>query len=782
MLVQYKGSLSPAMAALPPAGTPSRLLVVSNRLPLTLRQSEGVWRTEKSTGGLATALGPLLGRSNGLWIGWPGDAPGADPGRAAEIERWRREERCRAVELAPDVAERYYEGYANQTLWPLFHQFPLDLHYQAPEWEAYVQANLAFRDAVLEELARPPLGHARATDGPRPRDTVWVHDYQLMLLPQMLREAAPELSIGFFLHIPFPASEVFRILPRREEIMRGLLGADLVAFQTYNDLQHFRSSLSRILAFDSRMDRVEVAGRMVRLEALPIGLAPEEFTGLLDTDRDTQKALKAVRRRFAGRRVLLAVDRVDYTKGIPHRLRAFRRLLERAPHLRGKVVLVQVAVPSREKIPLYERLRREVNGLVGELNGDFGTAEWTPVVYIHRGIPRSDLVALYALADVGWVTPLRDGMNLVAKEYVACQRNGAGALVLSEFAGAAAEMGEAFVVNPYDEERTSVTVETVLALPEDERRVRMAALTARVLRNNVFTWSKRFLHALDQAVADRGQHGGERPPLLDVEATVAAFGRAHHRLLLLDYDGTLVPFARTPREAVPPRLLLDVLERLSSAPETTVCVVSGRSRGDLQRWFGHLKRLWLAAEHGALVRAPQGEWEPLRAASSAEWKAQVRPVLEHFADRTPGSFIEEKEYGLVWHFRMSDPEFAPWLANELSSTLDKMLAETEQRSLRGHQAVEVRPAWANKGRVLEHLEAATPAAGFRLALGDDRTDEDLFEQMAETAVTVHVGRGPSRARFRLPDPPTVRRFLERLAQEGARPATLEPEPLAASDR
>jgi trehalose 6-phosphate synthase/phosphatase len=726
-----------------------RLIVVSNRLPLTLRRQDGRWTTEKSPGGLATALWPMLRKTDGLWIGWPGVPTTGDEGVEEQLQRWRGEERCAAVDLAPGVAGRFYEGYANQTLWPLFHQFPLDLHYEAAEWEAYVEANRAFRDAVLREI--------------RPGDRVWVHDYHLLLLPQMLRDAAPDVTVGFFLHIPFPSSEVFRILPRREEILRGMLGADLVAFQTHNDLQHFRSSLARILGFDSRMDRVEVSGRFCRMEAMPIGLAPEEFAGLLETDRATQKACLAFRRRFAGRRVLLAVDRLDYTKGIPHRLRAFRRLLEKAPHLRRKVVLVQVAVPSREGIPLYEKLRRQVNGMVGEINGDFSTADWTPVVYIHRSIPRSDLVALYATADVGWVTPLRDGMNLVAKEYVACQRDGTGALLLSEFAGAAAEMGEAFVVNPYDEDRTAAGVEAILATPEEERRARMAALSARVLRNNVFSWAGRFLDALRLAATERGDR--EWPALLPAEQAARGFAASRPRLLLLDYDGTLVPFARTPREAVPPRALVEAVERLVAADATTVCIVSGRPRADLNRWFGGVRGLWLGAEHGALLRRPDGDWEPLRSGDQGEWKARVRPVLEHFADRTPGSFIEEKEYGLVWHYRMADPEFAPWLANELSSTLDKMLAETEERAVRGHKAVEVRPAWANKGRVLQFLEGQPhPAFGFRLAMGDDRTDEDLFEQMPADAVTVHVGPGPSRARFRLADPADVRRFLERIAQ------------------
>jgi trehalose 6-phosphate synthase/phosphatase len=734
------------------AAPSQRLIVVSNRLPLTLQRHEGTWRTERSSGGLATALWPMLQRTDGLWIGWPGERATGDPGIVQQLERWRLEKRCLAVDLQPDVAERFYEGYANQTLWPLFHQFPLDLHYEAAEWDAYVDANRAFRDAVLREA--------------RPGDRVWVHDYHLLLLPQLLREAAPELNVGFFLHIPFPSSEVFRILPRREEILRGMLGADLVGFQTHNDLQHFRASLARILGFDSRMDRVEVSGRYTRLEALPIGVAPEEFAGLLKEDRTAQKAHQTFRRRFAGRRVLLAVDRLDYTKGIPHRLRAFRRLLENAPHLRGKVVLVQVAVPSRERIPLYDKLRKQVNGMVGEINGDFSTPDWTPVVYIHRSIPRTELVGLYAAADVGWVTPLRDGMNLVAKEYVLCQHEGQGALMLSEFAGAAAEMGEAFVVNPYDEDRTAAMLETILATSEDERRARMSALSARVLRNNVFAWADRFLDSLRQAVADRGGLPGEWPPLVPAEEVARAFGGARPRLLLLDYDGTLVAFARTPREAAPSRALVEVVERLVAAEATTVCIVSGRPRADLNRWFGHVRGLWLGAEHGALLRRPDGDWEPLRAGETVDWKARVRPVLEHFADRTPGSFIEEKEHGLVWHYRMGDPDFAPWLANELSSTLDKMLSETEQRAVRGHKAVEVRPAWANKGRVLEFLENRHgPAYGFRLAIGDDRTDEDLFEQMPADSFTVHVGPGPSRARFRLADQAHVRRFLERIAQD-----------------
>ncbi len=736
----------------PPAG---RLIVVSNRLPLTVRRGPDGWKAERSPGGLATALGPVMSRLGGLWIGWPGDAPDTpDEGRQQILARWEKRHGFVTVDLPRPLSHRFYQGYSNQTLWPLFHQFPSSLVYDPQGWDAYVEANQRFRDAVLERL--------------QPGDVVWVHDYHLLLLPHLLREAAPEAAVGFFLHIPFPASEVFRVLPRREELLCGLLGADYIAFQTHAHLQHFRASLLRILGVSSRMDRVEADGRFVHLEALPIGIVPEDFTGPLDNDQAVRKSLEDLRRRFAGRRILLAVDRLDYTKGIPERLRTFRRLLESVPELRGRVVLVQVAVPSRERIPLYKNLGHDVNELVGEINGAFGTPDWTPVVYIRRAIPRAELVALYAAADVGWVTPLLDGMNLVAKEYVACQRGGAGVLLLSEFAGAAAEMGEALLVNPYDEERTGAALERALAMPAEDRQERMTALHKRVLRNNAVAWSERFLAALRRAAAARSQGGGEAPQPLPVAEVLTAHRAAERRLVMLDYDGTLVPFASRPRDAAPTREVLGLLTRLVAQPGQDAALISGRPRSQLEAWFGGIEGLWLAAEHGALLRPPADRnWEPLRSHLPVEWKARVFPVLEHFVDRTPGSFIEEKEYCLVWHHRMADPEFGEWLANELVSVLDELLAETELRAVRGQKSVEVRLAWANKGEVFGHIERSSPPASFRLAIGDDRTDEDLFERLPADAWTVHVGEGASLARFRLPHIWAVRRLLEELVDSGS---------------
>jgi trehalose 6-phosphate synthase/phosphatase len=744
-----------------------KLIVVSNRLPLSIRRGPDGWAAVPSAGGLASAVDPILKERGGLWIGWPGHGPReADPEHEALLRKWEADHRYAAVDLPPELARRFYEGYANQTLWPLFHNFATNFESDVEGWAAYVAANRRFRDAVLEHL--------------EPGDTVWVHDYHLMLLPRLIRDVAPEARVGFFLHIPFPASETFRILPHRDEVLRGLLGADLVAFQTHLDLQHFRSSLLRLIGLPSTVDRVTAQGSSTRLEALPIGIAPDEFAGYIENDRATQAAFEKLRRRYRGRRILLGVDRLDYTKGIPQRLRAYRKLLERAPHLRGKIVLVQVAVPSRERIPEYDRLRNRVNSLVGELNGDFGTPEWTPVVYIRRGISRSELVALYAAAEIGWVTPLRDGMNLVSKEYVACQRRGEGVLVLSEFAGAAAEMGEAFLVNPYDEERVASVLERVLELPEEERKERMGMLYRRVLRNTVFRWSDRFLALLDEAAHGRVAARPERPDPLPVAVALESFRASRSRLIMLDYDGTLVPFAPRPRDAVPSPRVVDLVGALATSPGVTAAIVSGRSRDDLERWFGHLPDLWLVGEHGAYVRSPVGrEWELARPQPSPEWKRRILPVLEHFIDRTPGSFLEEKELALVWHHRMADPEFGEWLANELVATLDDMLADTELQAIRGNKTVEVRFAWAHKGAVVERLRALRPDADFRLAIGDDRTDEDLFQSLrGESAWTVRVGEGTSSARYSVDAPTDVLAFLEALVAAAAVPRASERRALA----
>jgi trehalose 6-phosphate synthase/phosphatase len=510
------------------------------------------------------------------------------------------------------------------------------------------------------------------------------------------------------------------------------------------------------------MNEVDLGTRAVRLECLPIGIAPDEFLSALNSPEGSH-AREMLAQQYSGRRILVAVDRLDYTKGIPERFRTYRRLLANAPSLHGRVVLVQVAVPSREGIGSYADLGRTVNELVGEINGQFGTPEWTPIVYIRRGVPRAELAALYAAADVAWVTPLRDGMNLVAKEYVACKQDFSGALVLSEFAGAAEELGEAFIVNPYDEESTAEALERVLAAGDRELRDRMAALHQRVVRNTAFAWAGRFLRALRSAAEARAARPAPEARPLRADAMMAAYRGAARRILLLDYDGTLIGFAPRPELAIPTPDLLDLLARLSANPRNRVVVISGRRKSDLESWFAPaVPGIWLAAEHGGFLRGPGGEWTPLHS-DGGDWKQRVRPVFEHFVERTPGSLIEEKELSLTWHYRLAEPEYGQWLANELAAMLDGMLAETDLRPIHGHRNVEIRPTWANKGNVVRHILARAGEAGFRFAAGDDRTDEDMFAALDPEDWTVRVGSAATRARFTVGDYRALRTVLERMA-------------------
>jgi trehalose 6-phosphate synthase/phosphatase len=746
-----------------------RVIVVSNRLPVSLKRGGALWHSKATAGGLATAMDPILRGSDGIWIGWSGDASATtDESRNAIIKEWADKCRYFAVDLDRETAQGFYEGIANQALWPLLHHFPSVVRFESEHWLAYVRANEKFRDEILKHV--------------REDDLVWIHDYHFLLLPQMLREVKPNISIGFFLHVPFPSSSVFRIIPKREELLRGMLGADYVAFHTHRYLQHFRTSILRLLGLTSQMDYVQSAKRIVRLDALPIGIAPHQFTDLLTKGAATRSQLAELRQRFGYCKILLGVDRLDYTKGIPERLRAYRKFLQDFPEWRGKVVLIQVAVPSRERVPRYTRLRREVDELIGEINGDWSTPNWSPITYVRRNLPQSELAALYASADVALVTPLRDGLNLVAKEYVACKSSGDGVLVLSEFAGAAAEMGEALLVNPYDEESLSLTIARALSLSETEKRERMMALYKRVHKNNVFAWGDRFIKNLTSAVATRSEQPHDGPHLLETTQLVGAFNQAQSRLIMLDYDGTLAPFAALPQSAVPSRNLITLLNRVVQDECSTVALISGRSRADLERWFGGIANLWIAAEHGAILWSPISRtWGQPHHDSSNEWKNRVFPILEHFVDRTPGSFIEEKEFSLVWHYRMADPEFGEWLANDLVANLDHMLAESPVKAVKGQKTVEVKSLWANKGQVYSRLLASGITPDFVMAAGDDVTDEDLFARLPDSAWTIHVGRNESRAKYYLSNPEEMVALLAQLVEPADTATTENPNLLTSSN-
>ena len=727
----------------------ARLLIVSNRLPVTIRSDGESVRLERSAGGLATGLAGPHARGGGLWIGWPGDVASLSEDGRAEVAQQLDEQRFVPVWLTPDDVKHYYEGFSNGVLWPLFHYRIDQLPQHVGHWEAYERVNERFADAVVQCW--------------QPGDVVWVHDYQLMLVPQLLRRRVPDARIGFFLHIPFPASEVFRTLPYRERILEGLLGADLVGFHTASYLRAFASSLLLVLGISANVDRVRSGTREVRLGVFPMGVDAGSFAELAGRDEVGRRVAEL--RGGDGCALLVGIDRLDYTKGIPRRLLAFEKMLLDHPSLAEKVRLIQVAVPSRTDVAAYQTFRNEVDALIGRVNGALGTPRWVPIHYIYRALSEAEVVALYRAADVLVVTPLRDGMNLVAKEFVASRTDEEGVLVLSEFAGAASELAEAILVNPYDVDRTAEAMRRALTMPGAERRVRMRALRRRVRRYDVHSWVRSFLQVLGEA--------GPRAELSALAMTGAAslhelqerMRAARELVLLLDYDGTLVPYASDPEMSLPDEGLLGLLQALARRPGTDIHLVSGVSRETVDGWFGGLP-IALYAENGFWCRpAAAIEWShhtmPL-----PEWREQVLPILETVTERTPGSLIEEKTASLVWHWRMSEPVFGAFQANELRIHLAQLLSNQPVEVVSDDRSIEVRPFGLDKGSLLGPILASRDDA-LIVALGDDRTDEELFATLPPGALTVHVGPGSSRAEVRLPDVHAARRLLEGLVDSPA---------------
>jgi trehalose 6-phosphate synthase/phosphatase len=469
----------------------NRLLIVSNRLPVTIKLDRGKVAIIKSAGGLATGLRGPHERAGSLWIGWPGDVSRFDAAQRAQIANSLSALRTAPVYLTQTEITRFYEGFSNGVMWPLFHYLTDKVQRDAwRNWKTYREVNQRFADVVAEHY--------------QPDDLVWVHDYQLALVPGLLRQLIPDARIGFFLHIPFPSSEVFRILPWRTEILEGMLGADLIGFHTNSYQRHFVKAARHIFEVETESKRLIYNGRVIRVGAFPMGIDAARW-GRLATEQGVLFEVEKIKSRSAGCKLLVGVDRLDYTKGLGRRMMAFERLLEIEPSLRNKVRLVQVVAPSRTKVASYDRLRRELDEMVGRINGAYGTVGSVPIHYLYRSISDQPLAALYRAADVMLVTPLRDGMNLVAKEFVASRPDEDGVLILSEFAGAASELVEAILVNPYDIDRVALSIKTALAMPRDQRQKRMRALRARVESNDCYGWADTFLETLRSTGVEEGK-------------------------------------------------------------------------------------------------------------------------------------------------------------------------------------------------------------------------------------------------------------------------------------
>ncbi len=723
-----------------------RIILVSNRLPVTVEKRKGELHYHHSAGGLATGLNSIYVKDNSLWIGWPGiNHENITTEEKNQIQDSLAQRNCAPVFLSRDNIDKYYNGFSNKTIWPLFHYFPQYAAFDADYWDSYVQVNQKFAAVIMKHI--------------NPGDSVWIHDYQLMLLPALLREKVEDITIGFFLHIPFPSFEIFRLLPWRKQLLEGLLGADLIGFHTFEYIRHFLNSSRRILGCEYSFTQITYKNRMIMADVFPMGIDYERFLNA-SSHADVKKEEKSIREKTGNTSLILSIDRLDYTKGIVQRLEAYDLLLTRYPQLKERVTLILVEVPSRVTVDSYRKLKRQIDELIGHINGKYGVIGWAPVLNLYRSIPFSTLIALYYTCDIALVTPLRDGMNLVAKEFVASKDNRPGVLILSEMAGAAREMGEALIVNPNNLDELAEGIKTALEMPPDEQIRRLKLMQKRLIRYDVRRWSSDFLAKLKQAATQRMQLQAEKFSSSQKNELLLQVKKSGRTLLLLDYDGTIVPIADNPDKAVPDDELLSILNDLQNQPEYTVAIVSGRDREFLQKYFDDFNFI-LCAEHGVWIRQPNENWQMISFIQNT-WKNKLRPVLELYVDRTPGALLEEKDYSLAFHFRNADPELASIRVRELMEALIDQVSNLNLCVIEGKKVIEIKNAGINKGNfALKQIQKDD--YDLVIAIGDDVTDEDLFASLPENAFSLKVGIDSSKARFFLDSVYEVRDLLKQLS-------------------
>jgi trehalose 6-phosphate synthase/phosphatase len=730
-----------------------RLIIVSNRLPFTVSMDEDELKFGDSSGGLVTGISTFLDsykyhfprREDHIWLGWPG---GSVPEEFKEPVQREALSQCGAypVFLSAKEMEQFYWGFCNNTLWPLFHYFPSYAVYEEEFWQTYRRVNEKFRDALLGFV--------------QPNDIVWIQDYHLMLLPRLLREKAPQIQVGFFLHIPFPSFEIFRLLPPRwrSDILKGILGADLVGFHTYEYMQHFLHSVLLILGYEHHMGSFSLPDHMAKVETYPMGIDFQKFFET-STSPETQQERTHLQKILSGFRTALSVDRLDYTKGILHRLEGYELFLEKYPEYRGKLILIMVVVPSRIGVRHYELMKGQIEERIGRINGKYGSIEWTPIIYQYRRLTLHPLSALYSMSDIALVTPLRDGMNLIAKEYVASRTDRTGILILSEMAGAAKELGEAIIINPNDYGELADALKEALEMPREEQERRNTIMQERLRRYDVVRWASDFVSQLAQMKEIQQQYSAKMLPPAARKRVAEDYARAKRRLLFIDYDGTLVSFERRPLLAAPTETVLDILKGLTADTRNTIVLTSGRDKPTLEQWFGDIP-MGIVAEHGVWLREKGCEWLTI-GPHSRSWKSSLIPVLLQYADRLPGAFVEEKEFSLAWHYRAADPQHSSPIAAELMDNLVNFTANIDVQVFQENKVLEVRYAGVNKGSAAKYWISRS-SYDFMLAIGDDWADEDLFQCLPANAHTLRVGLSKTCAEFNLRDPDDVCEFLRLL--------------------
>jgi trehalose 6-phosphate synthase/phosphatase len=765
-----------------------RLIVVSYRLPFKVVIRDGRKVIEQNSGGLVSAMSALSEKMADygaselyqkiVWVG-KGDSTHKETSAGSTgfimglvdkyLFRTKNSQRNKSstaavpadltgkYQLVPVAIDektdvKYYGGFCNDLIWPLFHYFASLAVHDESYFESYAAANKLFADKIKTII--------------QPDDFIWIHDYQLFLLPELVRKAHPSANVGFFLHIPFPAFEVFRNMPRRwrDAILKGMLGADVIGFHTYDYSQYFLRAVSRLLGNEITMNTVTVDDRVVKVDAFPIGIDYEKFNNAATNSKEVEAEKQKILAILQGKKLIFSVDRLDYSKGLLQRLEAFECFLETYPGWLEKIIFNMVVVPSRDTIPQYQHMKREIEAAVGRINGKYSTMAWRPIIYQYKSLSFNELVALYDISLVGLITPLRDGMNLVAKEYVACQVTEKGVLILSEMTGAASELSEAILINPADKREVAEALNKALSMPLRDRTVLIARMQGRIKNYTVFTWAKDMLDSLEAIKKEQETRRVNVITSAIESEIITKFRSASKRAIFLDYDGTLVPFSRIPEMAIPGTQTLNQLKSLAENQKNTLVLISGRDKDFLQEWFGTIN-VHLIAEHGAFQKSPGGEWQ-CAIDPDQSWKPAFAQVLQRYTDRCNGSFIEEKFSSLAWHYRNSPLEMGQMKAKELKEELRNMVAhENKLHVIEGNRVIEVKKTGYDKG-----IAALKFVSGrkfdFIIAIGDDRTDEDIYRSLPPDAVTVKIGITSSIAKYNLTNQREVSRFIDRLIESG----------------
>jgi len=736
-----------------------RLIIISNRLPFSIDREGDKLSIRQSSGGLVSAIKSYFENNinkdqltEKLWMG-VADFPQEDWDQAVASHAAQQDFGIIPLYVDKDLYDSYYNGFSNSVLWPLFHYFSSLVEYESKFFDAYVLVNQQFAEKLAPLL--------------QPDDRVWIHDYQLMLLPYLLRQKKQDATIGFFLHIPFPSYEIFRLLPTewKKTLLQGVMGADLIGFHTYDYVQHFLQSVKMLLGVDSYFHNLQYQDRLVRIDLFPIGIDYNKFYNAA-SDPEVLDMCNKIRNNLEDKKIIFSVDRLDYTKGLSHRLSGFEYFLERYPEWREKMVFILNIVPSRSSIPAYLERKKMIEEKIGTINGRFSSISWQPVIYRYNHLSFKELIALYQAADVALITPLRDGMNLVAKEYVASCASGRGVLILSELAGAASELSEAILVNPTDTADVASSITRALAMPLYEQRNRLALMQRRLQEYDVIKWVNDFMDQLTQVKQEQKK---QQVKILDDKALTAIrrhYLNAKNRCILLDYDGTLVPFSRLPSEASPDNAVRDTLSRLTSDKRNHVIVISGRDLSSLDRWLGAMP-LTLVAEHGASFKMRNGTWQQLVSVSDL-WKDEIRRIMQLFVIRCAGSFIEEKTNTIAWHYRNTQTGLGFSRSRELLNTLSQLIQNTTLQVIDGNKVVEVRIAGFDKGATaLKIVNEQDP--DFVLCIGDDTTDEDMFKALEGEAYTIKVNNGASAAQYTILSQQQVLPLLNKLITPQAEP-------------